>query len=497
MTPTKELERDVKKAGLALEGFDKQLKDLKVEKLKQVANYISQATGMFGDLLGDGGALSNETLSQITGAVGNIAQGFATGGTAGGIMAAASTAIGFLNSAFEAEKRHQEALKVLQQAKIAMQREYLSLLMDEQLLYKEGTSIYGTDQVGKVVNAIDVYRQALKQLNNEIKGTEPTYSKPKNLYDISNSYKEYQRLKEAYEKGKGGLADTQIVTGHKKTGLFGWGKGKDTYSSVLDAYDDVIDAEGKLNYERIQTILNTQKMTDETKAYLQNLLDLKDKAEKAQEAMRSVLESTFGGLGDSLSDAIVSAFNTGDNALYAFRDNVTGVLNDFAKQMVYSQFLSKIFKGLQGDIEAAYNKVADGTITEDQLSKEVTDLLGGFFGGLEGTVNSANDFLEKFWKNAEQAGFNRPDTSSSSGMSKGIATVTQDTAQSIDGALYALRQSVNDIRNIEKEANAVLLSYKQALDRIAENTENSAYYLKLIDEKLQEMQTKGINLLVA
>lgn len=495
LTPTKELEKDIKDASLALDEFDKKLKNLKVEKLKEIAGYISQSADALGDLFSDGGALSNETLSQITGAVGNIAQGFASGGLAGGIIAGASTAIGFINSAFDAEKRHQEALKVLQQAKIAMQREYLQLLLDEQLLYKEGTSIYGTDQVGKVVNAIDVYRQAVKQLNNEVKGTEPTYSKPKNLYDISNSYKEYQRLKEAYDKGVGGLADTQIVTGHKKTGLFGWGKGKDTYSSILDAYDDVIDAEGNLNYERIQSILNTQKMTDETKAYLQNLLDLKDKAEDAQEAMRSVLESTFGGLGDSLSDAIVSAFSNGEDALEKFRSSVTNVLNDFAKQMVYSLFLSKELAQLQKDIEDIYSEAADGSITEEQLAEKITNLLGGYFDGLGDSVDKANNFLEQFWKNAEEKGFDRPDTSSSSGTSKGIASISQDSADSIDGGIYALRQSVNDIRNIEKEANAVLQSYKQTLDRIAENTGESARYLRLIDEKLQEIQTRGINIL--
>lgn len=496
LTPTKELEKDIKDASLALDEFDKKLKNLKVEKLKEIAGYISQSADALGDLFSDGGALSNETLSQITGAVGNIAQGFASRGLAGGIIAGASTAIGFINSAFDAEKRHQEALKALQQAKIAMQREYLLLLMDEQLQYKDGTSIFGTDQVGKVVNSIEVYRKAIQEYNKELKGEEPTLNK--SLFGKISTKKDlenYRKQVEQYNQGIANLGSAQIVTGHKKTGLFGWGKGKDTYSSILDAYDDVIDAEGKLNYERIQTILNTQKMTDETKAYLQNLLDLKDKAEEAQEAMRSVLESTFGGLGDSLSDAIVSAFNTGDNALYAFRDNVTDVLNDFAKQMVYSQFLSKMFSDLQGDIEAAYNKVADGAITEDQLSKEVTDLLGGFFGGLEGTVSSANDFLEQFWKNAEQAGFNRPDTSSSSGTSKGITTASQDSVDDLRGGVYALRQSVNDIRNIEKEANAVLQSYKQTLDRIAENTGESARYLRLIDEKLQEIQTRGINIL--
>ena len=257
----------------------------------------------------------------------------------------------------------------------------------------------------------------------------------------------------------------------------------------------MIDAEGNLNYERIQSILNTQKMTDETKAYLQNLLDLKDKAEEAQEAMRSVLESTFGGLGDSLSDAIVSAFSNGEDALEKFRSSVTNVLNDFAKQMVYSLFLSKELAQLQKDIEDIYSEAADGSITEEQLAEKITNLLGGYFDGLGDSVDKANNFLEQFWKNAEEKGFDRPDTSSSSGTSKGIASISQDSADSIDGGIYALRQSVNDIRNIEKEANAVLQSYKQTLDRIAENTGESARYLRLIDEKLQEIQTRGINIL--
>ena len=65
---------------------------------------------------------------------------------------------------------------------------------------------------------------------------------------------------EAYRQGLGGLWDAQIVTGHKKTGLFGWGKGKDLYSSILEVYPELIDANGELDTTMLQTILDTRKI---------------------------------------------------------------------------------------------------------------------------------------------------------------------------------------------------------------------------------------------
>ncbi|MFR9164995.1 MAG: hypothetical protein ACLVKO_01755 [Dysgonomonas sp.] len=305
---------------------------------------------------------------------------------------------------------------------------------------------------------------------------------------------EYRKQLDLYSKGAAALYNAEIVTGHKKTGLFGWGKGKDTYSKILDVYPDVIDAEGKLNKERVQSILDTRKMNDETRNLLQTLLDLEEQAEAAQEEMRNMLESTFGTLGDSLATAIVDAFATGDDALMSFKDNVTDVLNGFAKQMVYSQFLSKMFTGLQGDIEEAYNKLADGAITEKDLSKEVTDLLGGFFNGLGGTVDQANQFLEEFWKNAEAAGFTRPG-GEREGTSAGIERISQDSANELNGNFYAIRQQIGDIRNLQKEANTMRKSMQAQLTRITENTE----YCRLLENvknSLEDMQTRGIKVKV-
>ena len=90
---------------------------------------------------------------------------------------------------------------------------------------------------------------------------------------------------ENYQKGFGGLNDAQIVTGHKKTGLFGWGKGKDVYSGILDVYPELIKANGELDTEMLQVILDTRKMSDETRNYLENLIDLKDAMDEAEQAL--------------------------------------------------------------------------------------------------------------------------------------------------------------------------------------------------------------------
>lgn len=503
-SPTKELANDIKAATVALEGFGREEKNLKLQKFRQAADYIAEAAGMLSSLFQDDGAFSNETLEQITSTVGNIAQGFASGGIVGGAIAAAGEAINLVNAAAAAEKRHQEALKVLQQAKIAMQREYLQLLLEEQLQYKNGTSIFGTDTIGKVVNAIDVYRKSIKAYKEELQGDftpneayEKGLEKQAGKGGIMSGYfdkklNEYRKQLELYNKGTAALYDAEIVTGHKKTGLFGWGKGKDTYSKILDVYDDVFTAEGKLNKQRVQSILDTQKMNDETRNLLQTLLDLEEQAESAQEEMQSLLESTFGSLGDSLATAIVNAFASGDDALMNFKDNVTDVLNGFAKQMIYSQFLSKIFTGLQGDIEDTYNQLADGAITEQDLSNKVTGMLGDFFGGLGGTVDQANQFLEQFWKNAEAAGFDRPE-SERTGASKGIATASQDSINELNGGIYAIRQQIGDIRNLEKESVAVQRTQQASLDRIAENTEYCRDIPRLIDS-IEDMKARGLKM---
>ena len=47
----------------------------------------------------------------------------------------------------------------------------------------------------------------------------------------------------------------------------------------------------------LQVILDTRKMSDETRNYLENLIDLKDAMDEAEQALEDYLQETFGSLG--------------------------------------------------------------------------------------------------------------------------------------------------------------------------------------------------------
>ena len=88
----------------------------------------------------------------------------------------------------------------------------------------------------KAANAMQVYKEALSQFEAEMKGSAPTMNWIERF--TGDAFGTYAARMAQYREGIYGLASAQIVTGHKKTGLFGWGKGKDLYSSILSVYPE-------------------------------------------------------------------------------------------------------------------------------------------------------------------------------------------------------------------------------------------------------------------
>lgn len=459
-----------------------------------ISGGASKVVAIIDDLKGMFGGLS-EDLDLALDSIGNIAQGFATGGIVGGAMAVIGEGIKMFAQSAKVNKEHQEALRQLLLARIELQRQYNSLLFEQNMLYKEGTTIFGVDQIGKAIKMIDLYREKTADFKKELQGDwTPDEDLEKNLEKgvskggiIGSVYKrqldEYKQQLKAYNEGVGALANVDIVTGSRKSGWGPWKKRKDVYTPLLEAYDDIIDSEGKLNTARIQAILNTHKMSEENKALLESLLKIEEEAKAAEEELKNYLSETFGSLGDALSDSIVDAFANGEDAALKFQDSVTNVLNNLAKQMVYSLFLSEMFADLQDKIEGVYKKMADGTIDEKQLSKEVTDLLGGFFNGLEGSIGDANKFLESFWQNAEANGFQRPksEQNSQSSSKGGYETMSQDQAGEMNGRLTGMQMSLVSIDGSVKESLSIQIANNKSI------AEQSNYLQQLSSVQLQSM----------
>ncbi|MBR8705890.1 hypothetical protein [Bacteroides pyogenes] len=416
----------------------------------------------------------DEDMDKALEAAGNIASGFAQGGIVGGALAAAGELVNFIAGGLQANKRHKEALKKIVEEQKAYLHEYRMLLLEEQLAYKSGTNIFGTDNIGRALNAIDTYKKSVVELKRELKGDAPAVS----INRLVVAPFSYAKELKAYKDGIGALSKIEVKTGHKKTGLLGWGRGRDIYTSVLDMpeYKELIGKDGKLNVNMAKAILSTRQLKDESKKLLETLIDLQEQTDKAYKELEESLRQTFGPLGDSLTNSIVNAFNNGLDAAQEFKKGVTDVLADLAKQMVYSLFLKDKFDRLQENIKKIYT--TEG-LSEKEIARRTTDLIGGFFRGLGSQIDAANKFQEEFWRNAERNGFNRPSDATQQQARAGTYTaISQEQGTKLEGLFTSAQDHLSSIDRKMNDFDAAMGRALEMLGIIATNTA----YCRLLED---------------
>lgn len=445
---------------------------------------------IFGDSsIGENVGILTETLSGL----GTAAQGVGQligGDILGGVTSIVSGVASLFEMANEAAERHKEALQAVMDAKIAQQREYNLLLMEQNLLYEQGTTIFGTDEYGKSRNAVQVAKDAQEELRKALSGTESQRGKYRNFNAgyraaMGTPPPAVAEKKEQYA----GLADIQIVTGHEKTGLFGWGKGRDVYSSLLDVYPDLIDANGEFNTELAKTILNTQNMSEANKEALQGMIDYAEQAKEAMEVVSDYLGSIFGELGNTITDALIDAFRNGTDAAESFADSVSGMLEQLAADMVQSIFLAPILEKAQKEAEEIWN---NQDLTDEER-----------FSGLTGVVKQVTDnaieaqddidaLLKWMQDYASGKGYDifQPDESSSrTSTGQGIAQASQESIDLLSGTMTAVQGTVFGIndRLVEMAENGrALLSHAGAINANMSAMRDSIYQSNVYLATIQE-----------
>ena len=468
-------------------------------KLKRLGESAAASAEMVGDLAGrlsemfeaagnDGMAEAMDAVQGVMTSVSNIGRGFAEGGVVGGIAAAAGEAIGWVTKAFQASARHKAALEKIMEEVTAQQREYNLLLMEQNLELEKAQTIFGTDTYGKAANAVRVMKDAYAGLKAEIAGTAEQQKKFGYL-DTGNAFwnkivnKGYSELKDAYS----GLADIEIKTGHKKTGLFGWGKGKDTYSSILDVYPELIDSAGNFNRELAESIMNSREFAKNDKEALQYIIDLYDQAEEAWESVKDYFEGVFGDLGQTLTDALVDAFKNGTDAGKAFADSLTGMLEKLAEQMIYTVTIAPL-------LEKAQEEMLDVMKREDLTDEEK---FGNYVRILDDMTDKAlsqqgtfNALLEKYRQMAKEKGLDlwQGDSTTQTGKSGAYTTASQESITKLEGLYTAmLVHETNIDTNVENVAGSMQTALGH-LKRIDTNTGECSETLKLMRKDMRDMK---------
>lgn len=366
------------------------------DEISKIAGGLSE---MFDQIGNQSMAEAMGSVQSIMGGVSNIAKGFANGGVFGGIMAAVGETINIIGKAFSAKARHRAALAAIMQEQIAQQQAYNLLLMQEALLYERGTTAFGTDRYGKATNAISVMKKATE--------------------DFAKAWKKAN--------------DIKVVTGHKRTGLFGWGKGKDTYSTILSQYPKLIDAHGKFNISLAESILKTRKMDDESKAALQNLIDLAKQQEEAWKEIRGYLTDIFGELGNTITNALVDAFRSGTDAGKAMAESVGKMLEKLGADMIYSAVLQKYFLKAQKEME---KYATDEHLSEEERFAAYARILDELTAGVSADSGKAASLLEQLKRMATERGINIFGAGAEQqGRAGSLETMTQAQGTKLEGLM--------------------------------------------------------------
>lgn len=479
-------------------GEDGEEKSLEA-KLKRLGESAAASAEMVGDLAGrlsemfeaagnDGMAEAMDAVQGVMTSVSNIGRGFAEGGVVGGIAAAAGEAIGWVTKAFQASARHKAALEKIMEEVTAQQREYNLLLMEQNLELEKAQTIFGTDTYGKAANAVRVMKDAYAGLKAEIAGTAEQqkkfgYTETGSAFWNKIVNKGYSELKDAYS----GLADIEIKTGHKKTGLFGWGKGKDTYSSILDVYPELIDSAGNFNRELAESIMNSREFAKNDKEALQYIIDLYDQAEEAWKSVKDYFEGVFGDLGQTLTDALVDAFKNGTDAGKAFADSLTGMLEKLAEQMIYTVTIAPLLEKAQ---EEMLDVMKREDLTDEEKFSNYVRILDDMTDNALSQQGTFNALLEKYRQLAKEKGLDlwQGDSTTQTGKSGAYTTASQESITKLEGLYTAmLVHETNIDTNVENVAGSMQTALGH-LKRIDTNTGECSETLKLMRKDMRDMK---------
>lgn len=478
---------------------DGQIKESLESRLKTTGEAAAECANMIGGIAGklsdmfeaagnDDMAEAMGALEATMGAVSNIASGFAQGGLIGGIAAACGEAINLIGSIFSASARHAEALKEIQKEITAQQRAYNLAILEERLAYEKAVTVFGTLDYTKATNAVDVMKDAYAALGKEIEGTAEqqrkfSYKQTGNAFWNAVLNYDYSKTKDLYS----GLADISIKTGHKKTGLFGWGKGKDIYSSILDVYPELIDQQGNFNRGLAESILNTRTFEGEGKEALQAMIDLYDEAEAAFQEVKDYLTGIFGDLGNTMSDALVDAFRNGTDAAEAFGESVSEMLENIGKQMIFSTLFSGI---IQSANDQMLEVMTNQSLTEEQKFNQYISILDAMTDGILGQQDNYNELLEKYKQMAASKGISifEADDPTREASKKGIATASQESVDELNGRATAIQGHTYSIAENTKQLLSTSNAILKSVLNIESNTDDLPNRMSAIESNTKEMR---------
>lgn len=392
-----------------------------------------------------------EGLTQALSDLGGVASGIGSiisGDVLGGITSIVGVIGNLVSRAQKVEREVLEKRRKALEALTRTQEEYNAALLKANLLYEKGSTIFGDDVYKRATNSISVARQAMEQFRKSVAFSDEELAgdsvldflgiggKPEDfpkhlrraMEEIRKQYKNklLPTLKGEFAK----LQNISVKTGSHKEGILWARHSVDDYTTLGKLYPNLIDKSGKLNVALAESILKTHEFRQGGKEALENMLALYKQNEEAIKTMNDYLHGLFGSLGNAITDSLVTAFRTGEDATRAFTSNIGDMLNNFAKQIAYSSFLAPLMEKAQKEVADAM-RLTGGDNQMEAMLRAMSSLVDG----VKTQIPAFNDYLKKTEEMVQAHGFDLAGKNSDtrSATAKGIAQASQDSIDVLTG----------------------------------------------------------------
>lgn len=407
-----------------------------------------------------------EGLTQALSDLGGVASGIGSiisGDVLGGITSIVGVVGNLVSRAQKVEREVLEKRRKALEALTRTQEEYNAALLKANLLYEKGSTIFGDDAYKRATNSIVVARQAMEQFRKSVAFSDKELEgdgvldflgiggKPEDfpkhlrraMEEIRKQYKNklLPTLKGEFAK----LQNISVKTGSHKEGILWARHSVDDYTTLGKLYPNLIDKSGKLNVALAESILKTHEFRQGGKEALENMLALYKQNEEAIKTMNDYLHGLFGSLGNAITDSLVTAFRTGEDATRAFTSNIGDMLNNFAKQIAYSSFLAPLMEKAQKEVADAM-RLTGGDNQMEAMLRAMSSLVDG----VKTQIPAFNDYLKKTEELVQAHGFDLGGKNSDtrSATAKGIAQASQDSIDVLTGLWHT------EVTLSERTANA-------------------------------------------
>lgn len=247
------------------------------------------------------------------------------------------------------------------------------------------------------------------------------------------------------------------------------------YNMLVAKREDYLDMYNAENAKK-------NKNKDALQEYKEKIAELDDEIRYFSEDLANTLYGIDLKLwADQLGDALMTAFENGEDAADAFDDTVTSILQSLVKKMVSVGVMEPLFKRLRTNLFGEDGKggsfnIEDPNGSKSAWMKDINEALGdgGYIrDGMEGakTLFDAMESLANGYGNTLM-------NSNSATMSSSIKGITETTAELLAAYLNAIRADVSVIRQVQ------LLFYNNAWPEYVKQITASAQSISRIDSNV-------------